>query len=974
MKNKTLSLLALLASIVCIQAVSSVLDGKLDLGNLHNYSDQLIPGYVFSEETHDRDLTDEIATLGRVLFYDKQLSLNSELACAGCHKQEFAFGDTLVASPGFDEELTERHSTRLVNLNFSHLPEVFWDRRAGHLDSLPLMVLSNSIEMGFSGEHGQPDIDSLVRRVAGVYYYELLFELAYGDKKVTAEKMNLALTQFVRSIVSYDSKYDVGRSMVDSNTLDFPNFTALENQGKRLFQSPFSRELTHPMRTIIEGQNTQGVIHEEQIHPEWFSNLKGKMGCADCHGIDNFTTRKTSLTGNNGIISVFNKPMTQDTTVKRSPSLRDLINYNGIEIGPFMHDGSVPTLEKVMEHYADVGYPIKAHELAIHEKNPNLHTSLNVTAPNNIYTAPGNQGPGRPPDIIPHYLDPRIDQQETTALIAFLKTLTGKAIYKEEKWSDPFSEDGELTLTFICEPRVRIIEKTICEGDSFKDYHTSGLHSKRVCQPNDCDSTLIIDLTVTQAPELFYSHNLCDGNELFGYDVGIKTSYLKPANVGCDTIIHLDLTLVYPEFTDISETICQGKLYAGYSRPGTYIDTFSSIETGCDSTRRLSLTVTPHEKYPEEQVICQGETMYGHDTDGVHIDTIKDQSGCDYLRVLDLVVLERPQSYMSATICEDESFEGYQTSGLHTDVFMAENGCDSIRPLDLTVHPKTYSYHESEICEGEVFMGYEATGSYTNTTNNANGCDSLIFIELIVHRPTESFSEVAICEGESYEGYNQAGQYMDILTNAHGCDSMRSIRLDILEHTTSTYVVELCEGEEFEGYDTAGSYVDLMANVAGCDSTRHITIKTLSHSESYEAIHLCPGEQFEGRTEGNYDELYHNSVGCDSVRYVSIVNIAYDDAICTRAYDEEANEITNTAYIKAGPNPMVDFININIEKPSRLPAQLRIISSAHQLVSDQLITEANTRVELQDLEAGVYIVHIQHGLNVFLTRVVKINN
>lgn len=992
MHNKTLCFLAIIAAIMSIQAISSILDGRLDLNNLHNYANQKIPGYVFSEETHDRDITDEIATLGRVLFYDKQLSLNSKIACAECHKQEFAFGDTLVASPGFDGELTERHSTRLVNLNFSHLPGVFWDRRAGHLDSLPLMVLSNSIEMGFSGEHGQPDIDSLVRRIDKVDYYKPLFELAYGAPEVTAEKMNLALTQFVRSIVSYDSKYDVGRSMVDSNTVDFPNFSKLENQGKRLFQSPFGEELTHPMSTFV--QAPQGPVGgpsptprtlDERIHPEWFSNIKGKMGCADCHGIDNFTTRETSLTGNNGIISVLNVPFTQDTTVKRSPSLRDLITPNGIEIGPFMHDGSVATLEEVMEHYSTVGFPATTL-IPLHKRNPNLHTSLDVTVPSGSYTGPasGSQGPSGPVgpggwgwggpvfDRIPHYLDPRIDEPETAALIAFLKTLTGTDIYENEKWSDPFSESGELAFDIDCVPGTRTIEKTICEGDSYAGFHISGLHQKRICQPDGCDSILNINLKVTQAPEVNYVIDLCEGDTFLGYDKTVQTIVTKPASAGCDTIVHLDLKLIKPVTKYLRKTICQGHEYLGYTEPGIHNDTLVSTLTGCDSIRTIRLIVTPPDETYEEAIICQGENVFGHDTDGVHIDTLKNSDGCNVLRVLDLVVLEQPETAMEMTICEDESYEGYGSTGLYTDYFTASNGCDSTRILDLTVNPKTESFHGAEICLGESFMGYTSSGSYTDHDTNAAGCDSTIYVELIVNEPTESHSEVAICEGESYEGYSEEGQYMDVLLNTKGCDSLRTISLSLLKHTESHYEMELCEGDSFEGYDEEGSYVDVMTNVAGCDSTRHISIMTLLHSESHEEVHLCPGEEYEGRTEGDYDELYYNSVGCDSIRYVSIINIDEEDAICSGAFDEEPNEITKTDYIRVGPNPTMNFLEVNIDKPERIPAELRIISSDHRIIMQEQLMDNSTRLDLTDMEPGVYIIHIQEGLNVFLTKVLKI--
>ena len=75
MKNKVIALVILATTLLSIQAVTLVLTGVLDLGVLYNYADPVVPDYVFSEEVHEGEILDEIATLGRVLFYDKQLSI-----------------------------------------------------------------------------------------------------------------------------------------------------------------------------------------------------------------------------------------------------------------------------------------------------------------------------------------------------------------------------------------------------------------------------------------------------------------------------------------------------------------------------------------------------------------------------------------------------------------------------------------------------------------------------------------------------------------------------------------------------------------------------------------------------------------------------------------------------------------------------------------------------------------------------------
>ena len=230
MKLKNISLLI----VVAIIAISST----IDLGNLLNYANQTVPTYITKDNTPvNNPITDEGATLGRVLFYDKELSLNKTIACASCHKQEFAFGDTATASLGV-AGTTGRHSMRLVNARFGDEVKFFWDERATSLEDQTTKPIQDHIEMGFSNTNGDPDLDSLLRRIASIGYYNQLFSFVYGDTMVTEARIQGALAQFIRSIQSFDSKYDVGRASAPNDGAPFTNFTAQENAGKQLFLTP----------------------------------------------------------------------------------------------------------------------------------------------------------------------------------------------------------------------------------------------------------------------------------------------------------------------------------------------------------------------------------------------------------------------------------------------------------------------------------------------------------------------------------------------------------------------------------------------------------------------------------------------------------------------------------------------------------------------------------------------------------------
>lgn len=211
--------------------------GKIDLNNLYNYANQSKPAYITKDNTAGNPISDKGATLGRVLFYDKNLSSNNTISCSSCHIQANAFSDDAIASDGVNGTTT-RHSMRLINSRFSNERKFFWDERAATLELQTSDPIKNHIEMGFSGTSGDGSITTLITKLQGIGYYKELFKYVYGSEEITESKLQNALAQFIRSIQSFDSKYDAGRSTVQNDNQAFPNFTAQENQGKNLFLTP----------------------------------------------------------------------------------------------------------------------------------------------------------------------------------------------------------------------------------------------------------------------------------------------------------------------------------------------------------------------------------------------------------------------------------------------------------------------------------------------------------------------------------------------------------------------------------------------------------------------------------------------------------------------------------------------------------------------------------------------------------------
>ena len=353
---------------------------NIDFDALPNYQNQTIPSYITRDNTPiNNPITDEGATLGRILFYDQNLSTDNTVSCASCHKQELAFSDNASVSIGING-LTGRHSMRLVNSRFADENNFFWDERAGSLEVQTTMPIQDHIEMGFSGENGDLSFNDLISKLENTEYYPELFNLAFGSETINETRIQQALAQFIRSIQSFDSKYDQGRSVAINDGQPFNNYTVEENQGKNLFLQPPTF-------------NNQGI------------RINGGLGCAGCHQPPEFSIDPNSL--NNGIISTADQSGF-DFNNTRSPSLRDVVKADGTSNGPFMHIGLSNNLVTTINHYNQITVG----------NNPNLDPRLR---PNGI----GQQL--------------NITDTERDAVIAFISTLAGNNVYTDEKWSNPFN-------------------------------------------------------------------------------------------------------------------------------------------------------------------------------------------------------------------------------------------------------------------------------------------------------------------------------------------------------------------------------------------------------------------------------------------------------------------------------------------------------------------------------------------------------
>jgi cytochrome c peroxidase len=334
----------------------------------------------------ENPMSEEKFQLGRRLFYDKRLSGNSTFACASCHFQNLAFTDGKAVSVGSTKELTLRSAQSIANAAYH--PTITWANVT--LNKLEMQVPvplagENPVEMGLNDNNAK----AVLARFVNNPDYQRRFARAFPNYKqpVNLENITNAIATFERGVLSFNAKYDqVNRGKT--------SYSAQEKRGHDLF---FSEQAQ--CAQCHSGFNfTEMTL---QAKPAVWNPVYRNTGLYNVDG-------KGAYTNNNqGLIGVSGKP--EDMGKFRVASLRN------IEVtAPYMHDGSIATLEKVLEFYAAGG--------------------------RNIESGP-NKGDGRKNPFKDARLDKiKLSKSEQADIIAFLKTLTDHEFLTNPRFSDPFGK------------------------------------------------------------------------------------------------------------------------------------------------------------------------------------------------------------------------------------------------------------------------------------------------------------------------------------------------------------------------------------------------------------------------------------------------------------------------------------------------------------------------------------------------------
>lgn len=331
MREKNNIVLILFTGLILVAVLSS----SFDTQHPHPYK-LAYPAYFgnhFIIPDDNRETVEGIA-LGRMLFYEKALSATGKISCATCHQQVHAFCDGKDFSDGVDGVKQRRNTMALINVLWTK--NFFWDGRAKSLENQVDTPLTNIHEMGQS-------FDVSVIKLKAKRFYAEKFKAAFGDENITKSRIEKALAQFERTLISCNSRYD------------------------QYLQGKY-----HPTTSELNG------IRLFYGDPEAAKGLRG-ASCSHCHG-----GPKTyeELFMNNGLDSVYSDAGRAAVTGQDYDSGRfRVVTLRNIALtAPYMHDARFKTLREVVDHYSN--HVVKSKQLSpfLQDDSNALHGSqLNLT-------------------------------------------------------------------------------------------------------------------------------------------------------------------------------------------------------------------------------------------------------------------------------------------------------------------------------------------------------------------------------------------------------------------------------------------------------------------------------------------------------------------------------------------------------------------------------------------------------------------
>jgi uncharacterized repeat protein (TIGR03803 family) len=526
---------------------------------------------------------------------------------------------------------------------------------------------------------------------------------------------------------------------------------------------------------------------------------------------------------------------------------------------------------------------------------------------------------------------------------------------------------GQLLEVNTCYPTMNSYSATECNpytvpsGD--ETYTIAGTYTVIDTIPNNCGGDSILTISVTVLPALFetYTDTVCFGDSIvvngITYNANHSSGTQVFSNIGpnnCDSTLAVNLTILPELIGTLNQTVCygdsiiiNGTTYDANNLNGTEV--YTNIgDFNCDSTFVVTLTILPELTGNLNQTICYGDSIIVNGTTynsnnltGTEVFTNIGSFSCDSTVTVNLTILPEITGTYNQTVCYGDSIivngTTYDASNLTgSEIFsgIGAHNCDSTVAVTLTILPQLTGIHNDTICYGDsivvngtTYNANNLTGTEVFTNIGQYNCDSIVIVSLTVlpqlmgtHNETVCYGDSIIVNGITYNANNLTGTEVFTNIGAYNCDSIFTVTLTILPEATSTLNQTLCFGDSiivngttYNANNLTGTEVFTGVGPHYCDSTVTVSITILPQLTSTHYDTVCYGGSIivNGTT---YDannltgtEVFSNigQSNCDSTVTISLTvlpqltgthneTVCYGDNIVVNGTTYDANNLTGT--------------------------------------------------------------------------------
>ena len=439
--------------------------------------------------------------------------------------------------------------------------------------------------------------------------------------------------------------------------------------------------------------------------------------------------------------------------------------------------------------------------------------------------------------------------------------------------------------------------QTSCDSYTWNGvaYDTTGDYIYRYNAANHCPSADTLHLIVNYSTTGVEVDTVCDtfvwvnGTGLTYTTSNNTDTYTYVNQLGCDSVVTLNLTVNYNSSAADARTVCDSVTWHGtlYTASGDYLYNYQT-EANCPSTDTLHLTVNFSGSSAYTMTVC--DSMRWHDslytTSGDYLYDYSTQEGCSSTDTLHLTVHYNSNALFTQTVCDSVRWNDtlYTISGDYLYRYTNADMCPSTDTLHLTVHYNSNTAYDSTVCDEVLWNGtqYTQSGTYTYNYNTpVDNCPSTDTLHLTVnYNSNTGYTQVA-CDSYQWHDsvYSQTGVYTYDYTNSDNCPSTDTLHLTMVFNSSATYTETSCDSYTWsvsgETYTVSCDTIYNYTNAVGCPSTDTLLLTIRYSSDSYDTAVVCDSVQWNNTTYNTTGDYFFtftngNEVLCDSTAHLHL--------------------------------------------------------------------------------------------------------